>query len=83
MVLKELFVSWELAGIIVTVIFALIALLSGFAALYTELLVDAVLGMIPFPFNLLVTWTMNPAPVIIQGLLTVLIAYLILRNPGD
>jgi hypothetical protein len=83
MVLKELYVSWESAGLIVTAIFALIALATGFGAFITELLIDAAFGMIPFPFDLLVTWTMNPVPVILQGILTAILAYFSLRNAGD
>ena len=83
MVLKEIYLSWEIAGLIVTGLFLLIALATGFDSFFSELVIDAAFGMIPFPFDLIVTWSMNPIPVIIQGFLTVFLAYSSLRDAVD
>lgn len=71
--LGEIYARWVLAGLIVTGIFLLVALFGGFSSFLTELVIDAVFGCIPFPFDLLVTWSMNPLPVILQGIITVLL----------
>lgn len=74
--LKGVYAVWILAGFIVTVIFLVVALAGGFSSFLTELVVDAAFGMIPFPFDLIVTWSMSPVPVIMQGILTVILLYL-------
>ena len=73
--LKEIYWSWERAGVIVTVIFALVALVGGFTSFFVELLMDAACGLIPFPFDLLFSWSLNPIPVILQGILAVILLY--------
>ena len=49
--------KWIFAGLIVTGIFLLVALVGGFSSFLSELMVDAAFGLIPFPFDLLVTWS--------------------------
>ena len=73
--LGEIYAKWVAAGLIVTGIFLLIALIGGFSSFLTELVIDAVFGCIPFPFDLLVTWSMSPVPVILQGVITVLLFF--------
>jgi hypothetical protein len=68
--LKHVYATWILAGFIVTIIFLVVALVGGYNSFLTELVIDAAFGMIPFPFDLIVTWSMNPLPVIIQGIIT-------------
>jgi hypothetical protein len=71
--LGEIYAKWVAAGLIVTGIFLLVALIGGFSSFLNELVIDAVFGCIPFPFDLLVTWSMNPFPVILQGIITIIL----------
>lgn len=73
--LGEIYAKWIFAGLIVTGIFLLVALVGGFSSFLTELVVDAAFGLIPFPFDLFVTWSMNPFPVILQGVITVILLF--------
>ena len=66
----EMYGRWIIAGLIVTGIFMLVALAGGFTSFLTELVTDSALGMIPFPFDLIATWSLNPLPVILQFVFT-------------
>jgi len=68
--LGEIYAKWVAAGLIGIGILLLIALIGGFSSFLTELVIDAVFGCIPFPFDLIVTWSMSPVPVIVQGVIT-------------
>jgi len=73
--LGEICAKWIFAGLIVTGIFLLVAIVGVFTSFLTELVVDAAFEIIPFPFDLIVTWSMNPFPVILQGIITVILLF--------
>lgn len=75
MSLAEIYAKWVTAGLIVSGIFLLVAWAGGFSSFLTELVIDSALGCIPFPFDLIATWSMSPYPVIVQGIIVLLLIF--------
>jgi len=67
--LIKLYALWVLADFIVWVFSLLYVWLTGsFADVLSELLVSLALGLIPFPFNILAIWQIDPLSMLFQTL---------------
>ena len=69
---------WVVAGLIVMFGNLLVVWLTrSHVELLTELIVNAVFESIPFPFNLIVTWQINPISLILQIIVFIVLIVLI------
>ncbi|MDH5690072.1 MAG: hypothetical protein OEY81_01405 [Candidatus Bathyarchaeota archaeon] len=76
--IAKYFIMWVLAGLIVWAGSLLMTWLSGgFEDIIAELLISAVLESFPFPFNLIVTWHINPMSLVLQTIVFVVLITLI------
>lgn len=72
---------WFFAGIIVTILSVLFALLTGgLIGVFQEVIVDVVLQPLFFPFDLIVGWALNPVAVILQILFFIFLLYFSEKN---
>jgi len=70
-VLAKFYVFWLMADFIILAFSILVCFLSGgLESALTEAFTNLALGIIPFPFSLLIQWAVNPILVIIQLMIT-------------
>jgi hypothetical protein len=80
--LLKLYGLWLLSDFIVWGISTLYVWITGsLVDLISELLVSLALGAIPFPFNILAIWQIDPLSIIFQTtVFFVIVIFLVLRN---
>ncbi|MEM3626598.1 MAG: hypothetical protein QXZ25_01065 [Candidatus Bathyarchaeia archaeon] len=70
---------WFIAGFIVTIICVIAILLSGnFVESISELTIMVIIEALPFPFNLLAGWAIDPVSVVIELILQIVIFAILL-----
>jgi len=80
-ILAKFFILWIIAGFIVTGLSLLwVVLTGGFVDVVTELVWVAVLESFPFPFNLIITWHINPIALMAQVIVFALLVFLTSRD---
>jgi len=76
--LLKYFMLWVVAGLIVMFGNLLVVWLTrSHTELLTQLMTTAVYESIPFPFNLIVTWQLNPISLILQIIVFILLVVFI------
>jgi len=71
------FITWGLSSLYVWLTRSLVDLLSA-------LFISWAFGLIPFPFNILAVWQIDPLSIILQTVVFfVILAFLMLRNRGN
>jgi hypothetical protein len=75
---------WVIADLIVWGLTLLYILLTGgIIDTFTELLIGLVLGLIPFPFNLIVIWQIDPVSIILQSIIFIVLVVAFLFKNRD
>jgi hypothetical protein len=82
--LLKLYGVWLLADLIVTIFSLLwVASTGGFEDIFVELLMTGIIGSLPLPFNIIVSWSINPVPSIIQTMLFFILLGVFLYRDSD